>query len=75
MRLRYLAANDLFALEALVDAGCSAVTDYRDVERPGAPRDRIANYTTLRMRLGGRTYLLDLGGGSDIRFDFVREGP
>jgi hypothetical protein len=71
---RFFPASGLFRVQSLVDADCRArqVTSLQPGE--GA-LETIPNYGEVRIDLMGTPYLLDLGGGGDIRVNFSRFAP
>ena len=57
--------QDLYRVEAVVDAACRTVDGVRNVTRGGSPRDLI-NHDTARMRLGEHQYEVRIGGNGNI---------
>jgi hypothetical protein len=56
---------DLYKIEAIVDVACAPVEQFRNATRGGNPRE-LGNWDTVRMRLGGRSYELRIGGEGNI---------
>jgi len=69
MRLRLFEASvssaNLFRVQRVVDAQCSAVEEIRNLSRGGNPRE-LTNWDTARLRLGDGFYDLRIGGEGDI---------
>lgn len=74
VRAAYVSANDLFRLEAVVDAGCDPVT-VTNLTSPGTDPGRPANFSDLRLAVGPPDIVLGLKGGSDVRVDLSRYAP
>jgi hypothetical protein len=62
--------QDLYRM-LVVDAGCRAVDDVRNVSRGGNPRELI-NWDRARMRLGEHQYEMRIGGDGNVRASFTR---
>jgi hypothetical protein len=66
---RYFPASGVFKIQSLVDADCHAAQAVGLV--PGEGRlDAIPNWNNVRIDFLGHSYVLRIGGASDIRLDF-----
>lgn len=72
LRIVYFPVNGLFKVDGLVDARCRPVTAFENFDRPDSDPRTLQNYDTLVMGLAGRRYALRAGGGTDVRFNFLR---
>jgi len=66
----FFPANQVFKFQSFVDADCHA-GQVASLAQPGAgPLVAIPNWTEVRIDLLGRSYVLSLGAGTDIRVNF-----
>jgi hypothetical protein len=74
MRARFFPASGVFRIESFVDARCRPV--HLESLQPGVGALTAApNYADVRVDLLGRSYVLNLGGGADIRTNFAPFTP
>jgi hypothetical protein len=71
---RFFPASNVFKIQTVVDADCRA-GKIVSLEGGGVIPDTIPNYRNVRIDFMGRSYLLNLGGGSDIRLNFYNFVP
>lgn len=71
IKVTWYPVNEIFRVEAVVDANCRRVEDYANLVDRGQ-KDVLQNNDTLRIRLAGRYYELGLNGGSLIRVSFLQ---
>lgn len=69
VRLDYLAQSESFRVDDVIDPNCDPVDDYQGSE---ANADVLQTYDDLSIDVGGRRYVLNVDGGSDIRFRLAR---
>jgi hypothetical protein len=72
LRIVYFPVNGLFKVDGLVDARCRPVTSFENLDRPDSDPGTLQNYDTLVIAFGDRRYALRTGGGTDVRFNFLR---
>lgn len=69
VRLDYLAQSESFRVDDVVDPDCDPVDDYQGSK---ANADVLQTYDDLSIDVGGRRYVLNVNGGSDIRVRLAR---
>jgi hypothetical protein len=74
IRARFFPASDVFKILTVVDADCHA-GEIVSLEGGGVSPDTIPNYRNVRIDLMGRSYVLNLGGSTDIRLNFYKFVP
>jgi hypothetical protein len=72
LRIVYFPDNGLFKVDGLVDASCRPVSSFENLDRPEADPGTLQNFDTLVIGLAGNRYALRVGGGTDVRFNFLR---
>lgn len=70
---RFVPASGVFVIQSFVDAACHA-SHVESIGEPGA-LPAVQNFTDVRVNLGGRSYKLNLGGGTDLRVNFSPFAP
>ena len=64
-RMNFFKADDvsqsMFQVKKIIEPPCNDVQDYHNDDRPAADKNILMNWDRLRVRLGGRDYLLRPG--------------
>ena len=74
IRIAFFPATALFKIESIVDERCKQIGDYSNVPR-GGNKDVLQNSGTVRLRLGGNFYDLNIVGSTTIRINFEAYAP
>jgi len=74
IRFDFLPTNLIFKVESVVDARCKLIEDYSNITR-GGDKNLLQNYDSLRLRLDGAAYDMNVDGAATIRLNFMSVAP